>query len=134
MISLENIRFQYKRKKQLFDGLSLQVSAGNIHGLLGLNGAGKTTLLKIVANLRLPTSGRATVFGYKPFDRKPEFLQNLFFLTEETFAPRVSPAEIQQLYSGFYPHFDGVFYRQLLADFEVEANVNTKHMSLGQKK
>jgi ABC-2 type transport system ATP-binding protein len=45
-------------------GVSLDVPAGSVFGLLGANGAGKTTLLKILATLVLPTSGTARVDGH----------------------------------------------------------------------
>lgn len=45
-------------------GLSLQVRAGEIFGVIGVNGSGKTTLLEIAAAAQLPTSGSGTVAGY----------------------------------------------------------------------
>lgn len=45
------------------DGLSLDIPAGRVTGLLGLNGAGKTTTIRILATLLRPSSGRATVDG-----------------------------------------------------------------------
>src|SRR5256714_804173 len=42
---------------------------GELVGFLGPNGAGKTTTLKMLAGLLYPTSGSATVLGYRPWQR-----------------------------------------------------------------
>ncbi|HEX2946230.1 MAG TPA: ATP-binding cassette domain-containing protein [Clostridia bacterium] len=46
------------------DGVSFQVSKGEIFGLLGENGAGKTTTLRMLATMLRPTSGHAILDGY----------------------------------------------------------------------
>jgi ABC-2 type transport system ATP-binding protein len=46
------------------DGLSLEVSQGEVFGLLGHNGAGKTTTVNILTTLLEPTSGRADIAGH----------------------------------------------------------------------
>ncbi|MGD8732431.1 MAG: ATP-binding cassette domain-containing protein [Anaerolineales bacterium] len=46
------------------DGISFEVSAGQIFGFLGPNGAGKSTAIKILTTLALPSSGYAEVGGY----------------------------------------------------------------------
>jgi ABC-2 type transport system ATP-binding protein len=50
------------------DGLTLDITKGEIFGLLGRNGAGKTTLLRILTTLVRPTEGLAEVCGYNVAD------------------------------------------------------------------
>ena len=42
------------------DGVSLDLSAGLLHGLIGSDGAGKTTTLRLLAGLLKPTAGAIT--------------------------------------------------------------------------
>lgn len=46
------------------DGLSLQVGAGEIYGLLGPDGAGKTTTLRLLCGALRPDAGRVTIAGF----------------------------------------------------------------------
>jgi len=46
------------------DGLSIEVSAGEIFGLVGPDGAGKTTTLRMLAGVLTPDAGTAVVAGF----------------------------------------------------------------------
>src|SRR5690348_10294368 len=46
------------------DGLDLEVSDGEIFGLVGPDGAGKTTTMRMLTGILPPTSGSASVAGY----------------------------------------------------------------------
>lgn len=59
---------------------SIKIESGKIIGLVGANGAGKTTLLKILSGLVTPSSGEAKVLGYRPWERKNEFLSQMSIL------------------------------------------------------
>lgn len=52
------------------DGISLEIHAGEIFGLLGDNGAGKSTLVRQMANLLRSTSGSIRLFD-KPVGQDP---------------------------------------------------------------
>jgi ABC-2 type transport system ATP-binding protein len=77
------VRGFFKRQMEYKTALkptTLNIEAGQIVGLVGANGAGKTTLLKILSGLIYPSSGRVSVLGFKPFERKSEFLRQISIL------------------------------------------------------
>jgi len=49
--------------------VSFQIEEGELVGFIGPNGAGKTTTLKMLSGLLYPTSGKAEVLGYIPWER-----------------------------------------------------------------
>jgi ABC-2 type transport system ATP-binding protein len=62
----------FHRKSELVHAVkdvSFTVEEGELVGFLGPNGAGKTTTLKMLSGLLYPTSGRASVLGYTPWQR-----------------------------------------------------------------
>jgi ABC-2 type transport system ATP-binding protein len=62
MIEVEHLTKRF-RSATAVDDLSFSVPRGRITGFLGPNGAGKTTTLRVLLDLALPTSGRASVAG-----------------------------------------------------------------------
>ena len=51
------------------DGVSTQIRAGTITGLVGPDGAGKTTLLRLLAGLLHPTAGRMVILGMNALEQ-----------------------------------------------------------------
>jgi ABC-2 type transport system ATP-binding protein len=46
------------------NGVSLNIRAGEIYGLVGSDGAGKTTTMRLLVGALLPTKGEITICGY----------------------------------------------------------------------
>jgi ABC-2 type transport system ATP-binding protein len=62
MIKVSGLRKRYGTVVAL-DGLSFEVPAGSVTGLLGPNGSGKTTTISILSTSLLPDAGQASVCG-----------------------------------------------------------------------
>jgi ABC-2 type transport system ATP-binding protein len=67
IVSVEALTKIYRSRRRgevrAVDGITFDVTAGEILGLLGPNGAGKTTTIKCLCTLVTPTSGAITVDG-----------------------------------------------------------------------
>lgn len=63
VVQVNNVTKSYKGGIKALDGISLEVSEGEIFGLIGPNGAGKTTLIGCILGLLKPDSGSVSVCG-----------------------------------------------------------------------
>ena len=134
MIYLNNMSFGYTKQKLLFIGLDLKIEPGNIYGLLGKNGAGKTTLMKIIAGLLFPFNGEVEVAGYEPRHRHPDFLSQLYFVSEEIFTPSLKIKSFKKVYAPFYPNFSESDFYNYLTEFQIDKEAHLTGLSYGQKK
>jgi ABC-2 type transport system ATP-binding protein len=64
------------------DGLTLEIGAGEVFGLLGHNGAGKTTTVRLLNGILEPTAGNAEVLGLSPVADGPALRRRTGALTE----------------------------------------------------
>ena len=75
-LSVKNVTHQYKEVIAL-NGLSLDVPAGQIFGVLGPNGSGKSTLFRLVSTLTRVQRGSVEVFGWCTKANTSEVRQHL---------------------------------------------------------
>jgi ABC-2 type transport system ATP-binding protein len=64
------------------DGVSLQIQAGEIYGLVGADGAGKTTTIRLLVGALLPDKGEVTVCGYDVIRRTEHARSQLGYLSQ----------------------------------------------------
>ena len=84
MIRLTDLTKRYG-KFTAVDGISLQVSRGELFGLLGPNGAGKTTTMRMIAGILQPTSGSVLVGGVDMLARPLEAKARIGFIPDRPF-------------------------------------------------
>ncbi len=74
----------YPKGVRALDGVSFDVAAGSVFGLVGPNGAGKSTTVKILTTLSRPDSGEATVAGIDVLRRPDEVRRALGCVTQKS--------------------------------------------------
>ena len=75
--SIKALIHRKKVIKEAVKSVNLEIQQGEIIGLIGANGAGKTTLVKILAGIVHPTSGEATVLGFRPWERHNDYRKQM---------------------------------------------------------
>ena len=63
--------------KKAVDDISLNIEDGEIVGYIGANGAGKSTTIKMMTGILTPTSGKITVNGLVPYEKRKENAKNV---------------------------------------------------------
>jgi ABC-2 type transport system ATP-binding protein len=134
MVNVSNVSFTYQRNKALYKELNITLEPGSIYGLLGPNGAGKSTLLRLLAGLLYPKQGSIRVKHYVPGERRPAFLEDVFFVPEEFVLPPVRIGQFVATNAPFYPHFDHKQMRRYLDEFGLTDDQKLPELSYGQKK
>lgn len=84
-------------------GVTLEVRAGEIFGLVGPDGAGKTTTMRILAGILDPTSGSAEVAGFD-IAKQPELVKSSIGYMPQRFAMYgdLTVTENMRFFAGIY--------------------------------
>jgi ABC-2 type transport system ATP-binding protein len=81
-IRVEGLTKRY-RDQTAVDGLSLEIPAGSVFGLLGENGAGKTTTIQVLLGLIVADAGRVETLGLDPAKRGLEVRRRVGYVPEQ---------------------------------------------------
>lgn len=133
MIKIENVRYGYKSKHPIINGISLEIGSG-IYGLLGENGMGKTTLMHLICGLLFPQNGICSIDGKNTAGRNPALLSRYFFLPEEMQMPTESIMQFAKRHSVFYPRFSHEEFEQNLEELRIDKHRRLSSVSFGQQK
>jgi ABC-2 type transport system ATP-binding protein len=130
VLDVSHVTKYYRKRARANVDICLQVSAGEVYGLLGHNGAGKTTLLKQVVGLAKPTSGEIRITG-RDAVANPVFARRVCSMQPQTQAPLdgVTPREAIELMArirGATGRDARVRAAHLITALDIEAWADTK--------
>lgn len=87
------------------DGVSFEVGAGEVFGIVGPNGAGKTTTVECLEGLRAPDEGVVRVLGLDPQRQGDALRERMGAQLQESALPaRMRVGEAMTLFASFYAH------------------------------
>ncbi|HBA62216.1 MAG TPA: ABC transporter ATP-binding protein [Elusimicrobia bacterium] len=136
---MENFSIRTEELKKTFgrttalQGVSFDLSAGLLHGLIGSNGAGKTTTMRLLAGLLKPTSGTISYFsGGRPAvfaDLRPSLA---YMPQQASLYPDLSVGEHLEFFRELYRLEPGVYARRSAELLEITRLAKFRERRAGQ--
>lgn len=130
LISARGLTKRYG-KRTAVDGISFDIPAGRIVGLIGPNGSGKTTTLKAVLGL-VPFEGELSVLGFDPRTERDALMQDVCFIADVAILPRwLRVRDAIDFVAGVHPRFSRDKAERYLAATKLRPSMKVKEMSKG---
>ena len=134
IIEVDNLTQDYGHGRGVFD-VSFAVKEGEVFGFLGPNGAGKSTTIRHIMGFSKPQKGETRVFGMESFHNYNKILANVGYLPGEIALPEgLSGSEFIKMMGDLRKSHNTEMLNYLLEKFELNPNMETKKMSLGDKR
>lgn len=142
LIQIQNIVKTYRdgtKTVNALKGVSMDIKAGTIFGLLGVNGAGKTTLSSILATLHPPTAGDILFKGRSIYSDIMSYRHKLGFCPQTQNLDMFLTVEQNLVFAGRYFLLDENTIKtrvaQLMDELELAqyAKFNVNELSGGNK-
>lgn len=125
MLEIQALSIRYG-SNQVLNQLSLQLSSGQIHGIVGLNGAGKTTLFRAIAGYNRSYEGQILLNGASIPSEKVALLE-----TSPFFYSRITGGDYLDLFRINNPQFAMDKWQE---SFSLPLNELVETYSTGMKK
>jgi len=133
VVDFENIHRSYQRGTDVLNGVTFDIEAGSVVGLVGKNGAGKTTLLRIAMGMLEPQQGAVRLFGLDPRREPLQVKRRIGFVSEDQILPPFLKVEqVLDLHRSLFPTWDDSIARDLIDRFGIPARTKIKALSKGQ--
>ena len=133
MIRIKDLGFSYGDYVVL-KNITMNLEEGHIYGLLGENGVGKTTLLTLLCGLKKVKEGSIETDGENPFDRRPSFLSDQYYLSDEVAPMNMKAVEYARNYGKFWDGFNMEEFIEIMKELDTDPEQKMTRMSFGQLK
>lgn len=133
IVEFQNIHRAYERGVDVLDGVSFDIHASEIVGLLGKNGAGKTTLMRIAMGMIMAQRGTVRLFDLDPRREPVEIKRRIGYVSEEQILPPFLRVEgVLAIHRRLFPTWDDELAKSLAQRFGLPPRAKIKTLSKGQ--
>ena len=133
LLEFNDIHRAYKPGEPILAGVSFNLDAGEVVGLLGRNGAGKSTLIHIALGLIHPQRGSVRLFGLDPRTDPVEIKRRVGFVSENQILPPAMRVEqVIEFHRELFPTWDRELERSLRDRFRFGARQRVNALSKGE--
>jgi ABC-2 type transport system ATP-binding protein len=133
VIECQALEKRFGRDVALND-LNVEISAGQVVGLIGTNGSGKSTLIKCLLGLLRRTSGQSSVFQEDSWNLSASAKSRLGYVSQDfVILPWMSVKGMCTYTSAFYQNWDHPFVDSLLSEWELPQKKRVSALSVGQR-
>jgi len=130
VVSAKQLRKTYG-KQVAVDGVSFDIPAGRIVGLIGPNGSGKTTTLKAILGLTT-YDGDLEVLGLNPHTQRDALMADICFIADVAILPAwLKVKDAVDFVEGVHPKFNRQKAERYLAKTKLTPDMRVKAMSKG---
>lgn len=134
IIEVNDLTQDYGHGRGVFN-VSFAVKEGEVFGFLGPNGAGKSTTIRHIMGFSRAQSGETKVFGLESFHNYHKILANVGYLPGEIALPEgLTGVEFIKMMGDLRHCKDDERLNYLLDKFKLDPKIETKSMSLGDKR
>lgn len=137
---VKSVMFPKYKEINAVKEVSFEIEEGELIGFIGPNGAGKSTTLKMLSGILYPSSGEISVLGYKPYERKKDFLKSIgmVFGQKSQLSSDLPPTLSFELNRAIFEVSKEDYKQRLdelttMLDVKKLMNVQVRKMSLGER-
>ena len=130
MIVLSQVEFAYKNKDVL-KNITINISTGQVVGIIGENGSGKSTLLKVMAGILRPKGGSLLLDDANVTRRMADRIA--YMPDTDLFYDYLTIEQLFSFYDKQYSDFSIEKAQQILRELNIESTEKLRKLSKGQR-